>query len=143
MYIMLCHKCHITASESTLKRKDITFYSWGCMVSVRKTKTIQYKEKELSIPISKDTSLCAVHWMSKHFEAIPASDDSDIVLILLGSGYVTLACEIFQATIKLGCRLVGLIPNKYSTPSHRRGLYVFSTKQNGFNRHKAKRRPEL
>ena len=72
----LLRKCQLTASDSSLLRRDIKFYSWGMVITIRKSKTIQFKEHELLIPISRvtDTRLCAVYWTARHFKEVPLPD---------------------------------------------------------------------
>ena len=52
-----CHDC-----EKDLCISDVTFVANGAVISVKHTKTIQFKERKLDIPIPaiKDTILCPV-----------------------------------------------------------------------------------
>ena len=73
----LLRKSQLTASKSSSLRGDIKFYSWGMVITVRKSETIQFKDREFLIPISRyvrDMWLCAVYWMSRHFEEVPLPD---------------------------------------------------------------------
>ena len=72
----LLRKCHVTLSDSSLQRKDFRFYTWGMVIKVYKTKTIQFSERYLQIPIVRcqDTRLCAIHWTELHFKQMPAED---------------------------------------------------------------------
>ena len=65
----LLKKCQLTDSESVLLRSDFKFYSWGMLISVRRSKTIQFSESELLMPVAfvLNTDLCVVHWVWEHF----------------------------------------------------------------------------
>ena len=65
----LLRKCQLTASDSNLLRRDIKFFSWEMLITVKKTKTIQFKQRELVIPIAKfaNKRLCTFLGVSQHF----------------------------------------------------------------------------
>ena len=42
---------HVTDSHMNLYKNDFSFYDWGIMIRVSKTKTIQYAERVLQIPV--------------------------------------------------------------------------------------------
>ena len=79
---MLCcfrgflRKCQVTQSDSTL-RKDFDFFQWGLLITVRKSKSIQFQDRLLKIPISRcpNKDLCAVYWCERQFTEIPAGKD--------------------------------------------------------------------
>ena len=54
-------KAHVTASECSLLRKDLSFHPWGVLVSVRKSKTNQFWERVHKIPVAEvaNRELCA------------------------------------------------------------------------------------
>ena len=58
--------------------KDFKFFQWGLIITVSKTKTIQFQERSLMISISRrpDKDLCAVHWCERHFSEIIVDKDS-------------------------------------------------------------------
>lgn len=57
----LC-KCHVTDSELMLRRRSFKMYDWGMIIVVRRSKTIQFRERKLEIPVTRcpDRRLCAV-----------------------------------------------------------------------------------
>ena len=63
----------MTSSELMLTRGDFEFHDWGMVLTVRKSKTIQFRKRTLEISIvrSADRALCAVHWTELHFRQIP------------------------------------------------------------------------
>lgn len=127
----LLRKSQITESEATLLRSDFTFFSWGMQLRVRRSKTIQFLERELLIPVAKTSNieLCAVYWCARHFEEMPASPKSPAFLV---PGYETnspLNYQTLQATIKHLCKMSGLEPLEFSSHSLRRGGATFLAQQ--------------
>ena len=83
----LLRKSNLLPSESEshcLRRRDITFTSWGMRVTVGSSKTIQFKERCLEIPVvSIPTSpLCAVRLVKDHFDMTKSALDSDYVFMI-------------------------------------------------------------
>lgn len=74
----LLRKCQITDSDSVLRRTDFQFFQWGMLITVRRSKTIQFSERELLIPVARvaNKTLCAVHWVEKHFAMSRVSPNS-------------------------------------------------------------------
>ena len=124
----LLRKCQITDSESVLLRSDFTFYQWGMVIKVRRSKTIQFKERQLLIPISKvnNTPLCAVYWVRRHFDEVPLGNSNPAFQVPTGSGSFTpLTYRSLQATIKYFASRIGLDPSMFSCHSLRRGGCTF------------------
>ena len=84
---LLC-KAHVTFSDAMLIRKDFKFFKWGMILKIRKSKTIQFTERTIDIPISRcpDLRLCAVEWTQRHFKQLPATPDSPTFLVPSDSG---------------------------------------------------------
>lgn len=120
----LLRKCQITASASTLLRRDITFTKWGMIITVRRSKSIQFKERCLEIPVAalSNNLLCAVYWLRKHFSEVPAPSDSPIIII---PAYGSLPYHVYESTLKLFSKKAGLNPDHYSSHSLRRGGATF------------------
>ena len=70
----LLRKCQVTLSDSMLLREDFTMLDWGMIIRVRRSKTIQFRERTLEIPVAKccNQQLCAVYWTARHFKEMPA-----------------------------------------------------------------------
>ena len=86
----LLRKCHVSGSDSSLLRSDFTFHRWGMMVRVRKSKTIQFREKTNLIPVSAvmNPALCAVYLVHRHFENIEVPPESEAFRIQCMGGSV-------------------------------------------------------
>ena len=65
-----------------VKRSDIEFLEWGMLVHVRSTKTLQFNEYVLDIPVHyiTDRSFCVDSMVKKHFQEFPAPPDSPLFL---------------------------------------------------------------
>lgn len=120
----LLRKSQFTESASCLRRSDVSFYEWGMLINVRRSKTIQFGERLLQIPVAKvfNIELCAVYWLRRHFLECPAEPDSYIITI---PGKLGLPYSIFQDTLKYFCSVADLDPDKYSSHSLRRGGATF------------------
>lgn len=119
----LLRKQQVTKSEATLRRGDVTIHKWGLMLTVRRSKTIQYKQRELKIPVSRveDTRLCAVTWIEKHMAQMPAGKKDPLFMIPGPAGPEAIPYKAYQLTLKMICKQAGLDPSEFSSHSLRRG----------------------
>ena len=85
-----------------LQRRDVIFTSWGMCITARSSKTIQYKECQLQIPVVEvpSSTLCAVSLLKDHFSMTPLALSSD-PLFLVRSGGVMKPLDNPQALAKL------------------------------------------
>lgn len=128
----LLRKSQITLSDSTLLRSDFVFYPWGMVLKVRRSKTIQFSERELLIPISKldNTDLCAVYWCRKHFHMTKVSGNSPAFQIPSPTGgFSPLTYKVLQATLKYLTSKLGLAQEYFSSHSLRRGGCTYLAQQ--------------
>ena len=67
-----------TDSDHVITRKDVVFTKDGMLLSVRSTKTIQYKERVLEIPVLSipGSPFCVVTLLREHFARFPMPGDS-------------------------------------------------------------------
>lgn len=123
----LLRKCHVTASSSNLRRGDFTFHKWGMMVSVRKSKTNQHRDRVHRIPIARvgNAALCAVSWVERHFTECPAMSTSAAFRVPRAGHTVPMSYHYFMSVIKILCGAAGLNPAEFSTHSLRRGGATF------------------
>ena len=124
----LLRKAHVTVSSATLRRKDVTFHPWGMLVHVNKSKTIQFCERTVEIPISSSPykPLCAVHWVKCHFLELEAEpQDAAFRLPSPGGGSVPMKYSVYEDTLKYVCEEAGLQKRDYSSHSLRRGGATF------------------
>ena len=124
----LLRKAHVTKSTATLRRGDFTFYGWGMIIKVSKSKTIQYAERAVEIPVARlpKQELCAVYWTERHFEEVQAAPNQEAYRMLEpGKGSVPLKYSVYQDTLKHLCGEIGLEPRLFSSHSLRRGGATF------------------
>ena len=80
-----------------MRRGGVSFYPWGLLVKVSSTKTIQYGQRlvELPIAVAPGSPLCATFWLQQHLHDFPTCQ-GDMNLFVLQQGTVvrnmTYAC---------------------------------------------------
>ena len=123
----LLRKAHVTDSDAALRRKDVTFHQWGLMLHIRKSKTIQFRQRVHMIPVARlrNISLCAVHWVERHFEDCPAHREAQAFRLPRGGHSTPLTYEFYTAVLKQLCGRAGLNPGEFSSHGLRRGGATF------------------
>ena len=123
----LLRKAHVTNSDSALRRSDVVFHPWGMLVSVRKSKTNQFRERVHRIPVASvsNKALCAVFWVKRHLEQCPAPLDAQLFRIPCRGHSVPLPYGYYLAVLKAICGAAGLPPGEFSSHSLRRGGATF------------------
>ena len=129
--ILLSFRCllrqnQITGRLNALCRADFSFSKMGLELSVRRSKTIQFRERILSIPVVplQDVELCAVFWVQKHFLDISAKSTDKAFRVALGDSSMPLSYGIYLSTLRLWAKRAGLV-GSVSTHSLRRGGATF------------------
>ena len=123
----LLSKAHVTDSDCALLRRDVVFYPWGVLVSVRKSKTNQFRERVHKIPVAEvaNKELCAVFWLRRHMLQCPAPPDARIFRTPRKGHSVPLSYEFYSSVLKRTCAAAGLPPGEFSSHSLRRGGATF------------------
>ena len=119
----LLRKGHVTESGSSLLRSDFAFLRWGMMVTIRKSKTIQFGERVHLIPVSTvaNPALCAVYWVRRHFDTTPAEPDQHAFRIGRGGRSSPMTYTYYMSAIRLLAEEANLQPGGFTTHSLRRG----------------------
>ena len=93
------------------------------LISIRWSKTIQFQDRTLDIPIAKcpAISLCAVYWTLEHFTSVPADPDSLTFLIPNGDSYSPLDYDTYQKMLNYFGGKVGIDTSELSSHSLRWG----------------------
>ena len=123
---LLC-KWQITHSDAKLHGTDFTFHPRRMVVSIHKSKTIQFSHCQLLISTARvaNTSICAVHWVQRHFREVAKYDDSPGSLVPSTDGlFYPLSYSALQSTIKCWATCCGLDANDYSCHSLHRGRCI-------------------
>lgn len=111
-----------------IRRKDVQFFKWGMVITVSASKTIQYKERKLEIPVfAMDFSpFCAVKFLKEHFAKVPGELDGP--LFLKGnhtSGLKPLLYRDVLKTLKTWVKNIGMDPLNVGLHSLRRSGATF------------------
>ena len=123
----LMRKCHYTDGESVLCRSAFQFYDWGMMVTVTRTKTIQFKERKLMIPICRvsNKTLCAVYWVERHFAEVKAKPSHPAFMIPDGENVSPMSYSLFSKILKLLAERAGIQAERVSSHGFRSGGATF------------------
>ena len=112
-----------------LSRSDFHFTTWGLIVSVKRSKVLQFRERTLLIPLVSIPShaLCPVQALREFFEMCPAPASSPAFVIPTATGLHSLSYSSFTKHLKDLLRLAGFSPNNYSGHSFRRGGATYAS----------------
>jgi hypothetical protein len=118
-------------SSKNLRRSDIKFHSGGVIVDIRHTKTIQFQQRRLAVPLERMSAsvLCPVHALYKALSMTPtASPGGPAFMIITPQGLRPLTCKLFVRRVQECLRTLGLDSTKYAGHSYRRGGASFGYK---------------
>ena len=113
-----------------LSRQDILVRPWGLVICVHWSKTIQFKERKLLIPIVRlppGHLLCPVQAYERHVRLFPAPPSSPAFLYSKGALPSPITHAVFTAKLRRSLCSADLQPSQYSGHSFRRGgaTYAF------------------
>ena len=110
----LLRKSNLVVSSCTdqhvIRRRDVRFFPWGMLLTISSTKTIQYGQRVITIPITyaPGSPLCAVYWVQRHICDFPSPDpDSPLFLTSGHLGVKPLTYSSLLAYLKDLLRRVG------------------------------------
>ena len=111
-----------TDMKHVLLRKDVLFHSWGMMLHVRSTKTLQHGEYVLEIPIYfvDDVMFCAARAVRKHILYYPADDSCPLFFKRTATCLQPVYYSELLSFIKRLSTNIGLDPKLYGCHSLRR-----------------------
>ena len=97
------------------------------MVTVSRTKTIQFKERKLLIPICRvsNKTLCAVHWVERHFTEVKGRPTHPAFLIPDGDRVSAMSYKVFSDMLKLFAGMSGIEADRISSHGFRSGGATF------------------
>ena len=124
----LLRKCQVTESESALVRGDFKMHEWGMIIKVRRSKTIQFRERTLEIPVARceNKQLCAVHWTSVHFSEIPSGPETMAFRVPgAAGGSSPMSYRIYQEMLRIFSNKAGYGEMEITSHSLRRGGCTF------------------
>ena len=109
-------------TDHVVRRRDISFHSWGMLVCVRSTKTLSKGDHALEIPVHyvNNPVFCAASAVKFHLSTHPA-DDSDLLFYgASGSSFTPILYPEVLGFIKLCASRIGLKPSEVGCHSLRR-----------------------
>ena len=110
-----------------LRREAVSFESWGVMLSVSSSKTIQYGQRTHQVPLvyAPGSPLCAASLLWRHFSEHPAPSSSPAFLLKRGDISVPLTYGVLLKELKRLIRGVGVDPHRAGVHSLRRAGAAF------------------
>lgn len=120
----LLRKSHYTTSPHSLAVDDIVFTDYGMTVCLRSSKTIQFSEREVHIPViaSPTSVLCPVFWLKTYLRL--TGINSGTLFVLPGKKVKKYSYSMFSKKLQFYVKRVGLSGN-FSSHSLRRGSATF------------------
>ena len=111
-----------------LKRQDVYFTASGAVLRVYRTKTIQFTQRVLDIPLPfiPNSILCPVTALKKYFCTVPALDSSPLFIVHHGTSLKPILAAHFNRFFKSCITTVGLEPDSFSSRSFRQGGATFA-----------------
>ncbi|CAG2231714.1 unnamed protein product [Mytilus edulis] len=126
-FYLICRKSNLVGtvddSSKCLHRENISVFEDYLLVQFRWSKTIQFGERVLEIPIVKNLSspLCAFSAFKAMCAKFPALASSPAFLVLSGRKTKPVSYNMLQNFLKNIVEKIGLDPTQYSSHSFRRG----------------------
>ena len=110
-------------SKKHLCRGDILFNEDGLIILLKWSKTNQFGERKLSVPLvsMKDSPLCPVEAIKNLVNNIPAGPEKPAFLLNVKGKFVTMTHRLFTKKLRDLLKLCNYIPEAYSGHSFRRG----------------------
>lgn len=126
-FYLMCRKSNLvgttTDSSKALKRGDIIVFDKFLVVRFHWTKTIQFGERCLEIPIISNSSspLCAFSVFKLMCNTFSVSSDSPAFVVEHNGKLKPVTYYMLQNFLKMVISQIGLDPSQYSSHSFRRG----------------------
>ena len=114
----------VTSAPRVLSRDDVFFHRWGVLIRIRYTKTIQFRERHVDIPLPRipNHPLCPVRAITHAFQFVPrTAPDTPAFVMPLGPRPVCLTGRQFVARVQECLARAGADPSHISGHSFRRG----------------------
>ena len=98
---------HSDDQEHLLRVRDLTFTDWGCSLHISSSKTIQFSERNLDIPINVSSKpLCVVSLLKEYLQGNPKSPSDFLFSIQDSHAPVPYSLALNQ--LKTWCRVCGM-----------------------------------
>lgn len=119
----LLRKSSVCQGPNCITRSDITFMDWGVMISIRKSKTIQFSERVHVVPVSRVSGpLCAASWLATMYKTVKVNPDCVCFGFFKSNAYKPMTYDWFSKKLNKSLRRAGLTKiGKFTSHSLRRG----------------------
>lgn len=109
--------------EQHLTRSDIRLGKYLAVVEIRWSKTLQYKQKQLLLPLipCKHAEICPVYWLRHMLNLVRAGPGAPLFSVPSGEGVKPLTCDQAQNLLRKWVTMVHVDPIPYSLHCLRRG----------------------
>ena len=95
--------------EHLLRTKDVVFQPWGCTLTVNSSKTIQFNERSLVLPVSWSAKpLCAASFVKDYLERYPRHDSEFLFTLPSSSHQKPVSYNLALCLLKSWCKKAGL-----------------------------------
>jgi hypothetical protein len=110
-------------TENQLRRSDVIVGHDQLLVNIRWSKTIQFGNRILTLPLLAipGSCLCPVQSYKRMIELVPASGESLAFVLPSKKGVVPVTYSQLQTTLRKVLLSIGLDPGEYASHSFRRG----------------------
>lgn len=114
---------HSSHPNAFLRRKDVTFLKQGATLHIRHSKTIQYGDRVLLIPIPHipRSYLCPTTTLLLAYKSVAAPPDAPLLSYPTPGGPKTLSYQTFISRLKAVLTHLGFDASEYAGHSFRRG----------------------
>ena len=111
-----------------LKRQDVSFTATGAVLRVYRTKTIQFKQRVLEIPLPyiPNSVMCPVTALKQYFSTVPNFASSPLFMVNHSGSFKPILAAHFNRFFKSCITTVGLEPGNFSSRSFRQGGATFA-----------------
>ena len=118
--------CH-SDSAYFLRCQDVSITASGAVLRVYRTKTIQFKQRVLEIPLPfiPNYVLCPVTALNNYFCTVPTLPSSPLFIVSQDGSFRSLLVTHFNRFFKACVTTVGLKPDNFSSRSFRQGGATF------------------
>ena len=127
-YVSLHFFCYVSqiafitnrfTSDKQFYKSDFQYFSWGVLVHVRWSKTIQFWDRKVCIPVSciPNSHLCPVKAILHAFSFTRFSSDSEQTFAFMdvGTGSMkTFTCSTFLSHLRTCLSNIGIKPQQYA-----------------------------
>ena len=119
---------HCAGRSSYLKRGEVKFHPQGATLHISHTKTIQYQERELVIPVPHipGSYMCPSTALRLIYKLVTGPANSPLLSYPTHAGPKALSYLSFTNTLKSLLQELGISPSLYSGHSFRRGGATFA-----------------